>query len=34
MLVNHTQKSFMPKLTLAIILGFNELELNHKKEEK
>jgi len=24
----------MPKLTLAIILGFNGLELNHKKEEK
>lgn len=34
MLVNHTQRTVMPKLTLDIILGFNGLELNRKKEEK
>jgi len=34
MLVNYTQKSFMPKLTFDVILGFNGFELNRKKEEK
>jgi len=34
MLVNYTKRSIVPKLTLDVILGFNGLKLNLKKEEK